>query len=171
MPSAPHDVYVGYDVLPVELSPTAITIANGYFTDVKKLVYPAWPPSAEAKYYEQEDATLMVWIGPTALRAEDTGSDVAEFPIRIDGIRKSPTLDSAAALRLVSLMASDVSRVMRSNPKRVNPSDPGAVNVWGYNTEEVRVEPFAHLNAQGVPIYIFEGEWIVSVLWPFPKGY
>jgi len=171
MPSVPHDIYVAYDVLPLELAPSAITVANGYLTNVAKLVYPGWTPDQEAKYYEQEDYTLLVWVGPTLLRPEDGQADVAEIPVRICGVRRTPTLEPNGGLREVAKLGSDVRRVMRQNPKRVDPSNPGAVNVWGYNTEEVRVESFPHLNSQGVPIWIFEGEWIVSVLWPFPKGY
>jgi len=169
VPSVPHDVYACYDVLPLELA--AMTAVNGFSVDVGPVIYPPWKPSFEAGYYEQADATVLVWVGPGIVRPEDSSSGVAECPVRICCVRRRPAEGSKDALRDVALQGNDVRRVMLGNPKRVDPSNPGAVNVWGYLTEEVRTEAFPHLNKQGIPVYICEGEYIVSVLWPYPKGY
>lgn len=168
MPSVPHDVYVGFDVLPAELSPTLLTIANGFLVDSKALVFPTWQPDHEPGYYEQVDRTLLLWRGESRLVAEDTQAGVVEIPIKICGVRRE---DTPTALRDITLYANDVRRVMMGNSQRVDPNNPGASNTWGYGTEEVSVEPFKHLSKAGLPIWIFEGNYIVRVLWPYPKGY
>lgn len=166
-PTVPFDVYVTQQVIPAEL---ALITVGTYFTTLfgGAAQYPNWHPiENEDRIYEQADSTLLVWNAPTRAIPEDMQDYFVVCPILFIGIRKGPSVGLLDAAKFMN----DVRRVMLSNATRDPVVNPGVPNTWGVNTEETGARPFEHLSSDGIPVYIFESGYDVTVRWPKPKGY
>jgi hypothetical protein len=152
-----------------------IQIANGYFSDVRKVLRPEFWLDNEKALMDtvnaaQDGATILLWPDSDGEYENGLGhsTDRCVLTVAMFGVAKQSEGAQLAAIRL----AADVRRRMRANPQRNFPGKTGG-NEYGINTVSAGNPTFdygyARLTSSSTVGY-FYSRWSAIYMFPLATG-